>query len=232
MAQKEEIKKYCVYQHVAPDGRVYIGITSQKPKARWQGGNGYKNNTYFTRAIKKYGWENFGHYILADDLLEEQAKKMEIFLISFYRSNERKYGFNISSGGESKKGTHISDWQKQRISIASKGRSVSNETREKLSLATASNWKNEEFRNHMRSINLGPNNPQFGKIRTDHEKMERGGYSNERGGNYSNRSEYSNRGGYSRNSNMIMELRELMEDAPDERTRMEFDKFIRKMESM
>ena len=61
---------------------------------------------------------------------------------------------------------------------------------------------------------------------------ERGGYSNERGGNYSNRSEYSNRGGYSRNSNMIMELRELMEDAPDERTRMEFDKFIRKMESM
>lgn len=61
---------------------------------------------------------------------------------------------------------------------------------------------------------------------------ERGGYSNERDGNYSNRSEYSNRGGYSRNSNMIMELRELMEDAPDERTRMEFDKFIRKMESM
>ena len=55
---------------------------------------------------------------------------------------------------------------------------------------------------------------------------ERGGYSNERGGNY------SNRGGYSRNSNMIMELRELMEDAPDERTRMEFDKFIKKMESM
>lgn len=55
---------------------------------------------------------------------------------------------------------------------------------------------------------------------------ERGGYSNERGGNYSNRD------GYSRNNNMIMELRELMEDAPDERTRMEFDKFIRKMESM
>ena len=58
------------------------------------------------------------------------------------------------------------------------------------------------------------------------DNMMRDGYSNERGGNY------SNRGGYSRNSNMIMELRELMEDAPDERTRMEFDKFIRKMESM
>jgi len=58
------------------------------------------------------------------------------------------------------------------------------------------------------------------------DNMMRDGYSNERGGNYSNRD------GYSRNNNMIMELRELMEDAPDERTRMEFDKFIRKMESM
>lgn len=31
---------------------------------------------------------------------------------------------------------------------------------------------------------------------------------------------------------MIDELKELMEDAPDERTRMEFQKFITKMESM
>ena len=56
----------------------------------------------------------------------------------------------------------------------------------------------------------------------------RDGYSNERGG-YSNE-RYSNR--YSNNGNMITELRELMEDAPDERTRMEFDKFIRKVENM
>ena len=66
----------------------------------------------------------------------------------------------------------------------------------------------------------------------------RGRYSSEypmaRGmGGYSMRDGYSNeRGGYSRNNDMVMELRELMEDAPDERTRMEFDKFIRKMESM
>ena len=53
----------------------------------------------------------------------------------------------------------------------------------------------------------------------------RGNYSNERGG-------YSRERGYSNNNNMIMELKELMEDAPDERTRMEFEKFIRKMESM
>ena len=39
--------------------------------------------------------------------------------------------------------------------------------------------------------------------------------------------------GYSMDKNdMVSELRDLMHDAPDERTRMEFDKFIRRVESM
>ena len=39
--------------------------------------------------------------------------------------------------------------------------------------------------------------------------------------------------GYSMDkTDMVSELRDLMHDAPDERTRMEFDKFIRRVESM
>jgi len=38
--------------------------------------------------------------------------------------------------------------------------------------------------------------------------------------------------GYSRNEEMIAELHELMADAPDERTKQEFQKFISKMEMM
>lgn len=56
----------------------------------------------------------------------------------------------------------------------------------------------------------------------------RGRYSRnsyERGGrNYSRR--------YSMDGDMVMELRDLMETAPDERTRMEFQKFIQKIEGM
>lgn len=37
---------------------------------------------------------------------------------------------------------------------------------------------------------------------------------------------------YSGNEDMIMELRELMNEAPDERTRQEFQRFISKMEMM
>lgn len=50
-------------------------------------------------------------------------------------------------------------------------------------------------------------------------------------GRYSSRG-YSRRG-YSRdNSEMISELQEIMEDAPDDRTRQEFQKFIQKIEQM
>jgi hypothetical protein len=64
------------------------------------------------------------------------------------------------------------------------------------------------------------------------------GYSNgsyARGRRYAKRDSmgrYSSRG-YSRdNGEMIESLRELMEDAPDDKTRQEFQRFITKMESM
>jgi hypothetical protein len=61
------------------------------------------------------------------------------------------------------------------------------------------------------------------------------GYSRARGrmnARRDSRGRYSSRM-YSGDTSMIVqELKELKEDAPDEQTRMEFDKFIRKMESM
>lgn len=50
MAKNET--NYIVYRHTAPDAKVYIGITKQKPEMRWANGKGYKSNPYFTNAIK------------------------------------------------------------------------------------------------------------------------------------------------------------------------------------
>jgi group I intron endonuclease len=164
------LKEYFVYKHTSPDGRIYIGITRQNPPSkRWNSGTGYKYNTYFTRTIKKYGWANFTHEILASGLTEDEAKKEEIRLISEYKSNERKYGFNISSGGESKAGTKISEQQKQRISEANKGKLVSQETREKLRQSSLKVWQNESHVQHMREINSGANNTCYGKKLTREE---------------------------------------------------------------
>lgn len=43
---------------------------------------------------------------------------------------------------------------------------------------------------------------------------------------------YASEGGYSMNDEMVAELYEIMEDAPDEKTRKEFEKFIKKVEMM
>ncbi len=58
-----------------------------------------------------------------------------------------------------------------------------------------------------------------------------GGYGNNNYGGNSNGMSYR-RGRYSRSNEMISDLYNLRDTAPDEETRMEFDRFIRKMESM
>ena len=173
MAQKEKIT-YTVYKHTSPDGKIYIGITSIKPQIRWSSGYGYKTNSYFTRAIKKYGWQAFKHEILLEGLSEEEAKAKEIELIAYYESNQRKYGYNISSGGESRKGTTISKWHKEQISKASKGRIVTKETRQKLSIASKKSWKNPEYAKKMPLFQAGEDNPRFGKQWSIEEKKQRG----------------------------------------------------------
>lgn len=91
---------YCVYKHTSPSGKIYIGITKQKPHKRWSRGNGYRTNEYFSRAIKKYGWDNFSHEIILDGLTEQEACEIEKELISRYRSTDERYGYNHSTGGD------------------------------------------------------------------------------------------------------------------------------------
>jgi hypothetical protein len=81
------------------NNKKYIGITSQKPERRWRNGLGYAEQ-YFARAINKYGWENFDHFILCEGLEEAEAKQMEIRLIAEHKANDSAYGYNCSIGGD------------------------------------------------------------------------------------------------------------------------------------
>lgn len=136
-------RKYCVYRHTSPSGKVYIGITCQNPIRRWAHGHGYRRNQYFTRAIKKYTWEAFTHEILFDGLTKEEACEKEIELIGFHRSNNDEYGYNISSGGEfPSSGRKLSNEEKQKLSECRRGekhpfygKHLSEEHRRKMSEA-------------------------------------------------------------------------------------------------
>ena len=122
--------KYIIYMHkLKKDNRLYIGITCQEPKKRWQNGLGYKHSSYFRNAIKKYGWNNFEHIILYNNLTREEAQSKEIELIKKYKSNIKGYGFNINEGGFA---PTITEEQKRKISNTEKGKIVSEETIEKI----------------------------------------------------------------------------------------------------
>lgn len=90
---------YTVYKHTSPSGKVYIGITRKKPEKRWDNGRGYKHCPHMAAAVKKYGWENIRHEILATGLTKVEAEALEVQLIAAYKSNDRRYGYNTDAGG-------------------------------------------------------------------------------------------------------------------------------------
>lgn len=90
-------KKYCVYEHVFPNGKRYIGITGDIEK-RWRDGEGYSKQAKIYRAIMKFGWENIEHNVIMDNLTIKQAQELEMYLIKTLGTI--KNGYNVSIGGE------------------------------------------------------------------------------------------------------------------------------------
>ena len=61
----------------------------------------------------------------------------------------------------------------------------------------------------------------------------RGSYARGRGARRDSMGRYSSENGYSRAADeMVMELRELMDDAPDQQTKQEMERIVKRLESM
>lgn len=150
------MNNFSLYMHICPNGKKYIGITSQVPKSRWDSnGYGYKYCPLFYRAIKKYGWDNIEHIIICTNLSKEWACKLEQDFIRIYDTHNPKYGYNLTLGGEGTfgyketkeqlcrkselmkgntrgKGYKHTPEAIEKIRKASIGRKVSKETKEKI----------------------------------------------------------------------------------------------------
>lgn len=100
-------KAYCVYEHIFPNGKRYIGISCQVSK-RWRDGKGYELQSKMAHAIKRYGWDNIVHNIIADGLTKEQAACLEKYLIAQLHTIDN--GYNVSVGGEKLKGTYLTSY--------------------------------------------------------------------------------------------------------------------------
>lgn len=91
-----------VYYHLFPNGKYYIGITSSPTiEDRFKNGNGYSTQPVYA-AIKKYGWENIQHGLIASNLTFEEANNFESLLIRKLNTI-LPYGYNATYGGEGSK---------------------------------------------------------------------------------------------------------------------------------
>ena len=100
----------CIYYHKNKiNGHMYIGQSicnsTYVEYGRWgTHGQGYRTNSYFWNAIKKYGWENFEHGFFEDNIDNELLNEKEKYYIALYHTYrqdpEYKSGYNLTPGGE------------------------------------------------------------------------------------------------------------------------------------
>ena len=163
-------KDYSLYIHTKIKNKeVYIGITCQHPVSnRWKNGAGYKKNPLFWNAIQKYGWNNFTHKIICENLTKDQAEHLEQEFIKSYKSNNKKYGYNIENGGRVSK---ISESQKQHLREINLGKHHTEETKRKMSIShigmknRKGTKQSEYFIELKRKQFSGENNPNSRKIK-------------------------------------------------------------------
>lgn len=97
---EDSLRTWTVYAHInKTNGKIYIGLTKQKPEDRWRDGKGYRNNVYFWKAIQKYGWDGFDHEIIASGLTKDEASKFEEVLIDLLDLLDHSKGYNLYRGG-------------------------------------------------------------------------------------------------------------------------------------
>lgn len=155
---------WCVYRHVAPNGKMYVGITSQLPNERW-GSNGcrYKGCVRLKYAIQKYGWDNIKHEVLLDGLTMEQACLAERLFISYWDLTNPDKGYNIKDGGVLN--STLPEESRRKISKALKGKPLSAETRRKMS-------ESRQGEKHHMYGRKGEANPNYGSKRSEETRRK------------------------------------------------------------
>ena len=123
-----------------PNGMIYIGMTKYSIGHRRN--CGYHHNNRLLSAIKEFGWKGTQAEILEDGLSYEEACEKEIFYIHDRMSNNPSIGYNISTGGKCTfDGLHHTEEHKRKMSRIMSGRSLSDNTKQKLKMANSKSAK-------------------------------------------------------------------------------------------
>lgn len=95
----------CIYKFIFPNKKVYIGQTKNLKRRMYEHNNLNKARAKVDKAIVEFGkikeveiLEEFDTYN------KEELNKREVYWISHYKSNNEKYGYNVTKGGSTLRG--------------------------------------------------------------------------------------------------------------------------------
>lgn len=111
------------------NNKIYIGQTVNTLEHRKnqhfnEAFNLRRKLVYFHEAIRKYGKDAFVFEVIEEIDNIDELNKRESYWISFYKSTDKKFGYNLDSGGKNCKKSH--------------------ETKAKIGITTSKKWKNAE----------------------------------------------------------------------------------------
>lgn len=155
---------YCIKNKV--NQKEYVGLTKRPLEQRWKQHvqesnreNSWEWNTPLGNAIKKYGKDEFDVFILEHCESEEELKQKEILLIKERKSLVKFGGYNLTEGGDGRLGVKLSDETKRKIGIGNKGKTYTEETLHRMSVAA-------------KKRSIGKLSPMQGKKHTEEAKLK------------------------------------------------------------
>lgn len=124
---------WLIYKHINKiNGKIYVGQTKFTMNKRWneEVNTAFNSNQhskyYFSNAIRKYGKDNWLHEIIEENIESQELSDIrEIYWISEFKSNQKEFGYNSTSGGGSMR---ITQEVKDKISKNRKGKGTGPKT--------------------------------------------------------------------------------------------------------
>ena len=160
------------------NGKIYVGVTNNLKRRKYLHKSQTKkgSSTYFHRALRKYGNDNFSWEIVdSSSDYKIAATELEPHYIKKFKSNNPKFGYNLSSGGDSFHGSLFSDEWKRRISEACKGRTPWNKGKKGMQVAW-NKGKNTPGKKHTKDdlvkMRINKNNKPVGKYNLEGDLLE------------------------------------------------------------
>ncbi len=155
------------------NGKIYIG-KSEKNDPNYLG-----SGKIIRQAIKRYGKENFTRKDIDIAFSKQELNEKEIYWVDFYDARNPEIGYNIAPGGKgvgSGKDHHMygkthSKEARAKISLANKGKILTQEQLDKMVEGAKKSWLIPEYKEMMSNIRKEMwKDPEFKRKRSEYSK--------------------------------------------------------------